>query len=400
MLFLQELHHIMMTSGPTLVMGLLGAVYTSSSSSPSASAAGNVLLGTAVMMCVFLGKPNEIHKAWYADRHVAMLVLAAIFALSLGLNFERLDRINTENFDTMLDKYCNLPILQNAQIACDLFKQTIKEAAEKMTIQNDAYLHTKNKQSLVQKLSIATFVVLFVSMLTYVVRFDSDSFVKLDATAWRQHIQMHRYTNWQNTLSFMGIAVWLGWVLYAQRRVEQTPSAYLSAQPGLQDILPYVSRHLRWLNSYLLLGFVFLIFAMTHARTWGSRVLVYAFLFSGLAVMGSIAEIYKASSETSWITVMKQANQVVDGTPQDDAEDPDFAREWRQVRLTGVITLAVALVCVLGNGSITRDGCYTSLFVVELIVVVVLYVSLSYKDWTRVDWSHVSRAVRGAAAPA
>ena len=75
----------------------------------------------------------------------------------------------------------------------------------------------------------------------------------------------------------MGVAVWLGWVLYAQRRVRQTPSAYLSAQPGLQDILPYVSRHLRWLNSYLLLGFVFLIFAMTHARTWGSRVLVYAF---------------------------------------------------------------------------------------------------------------------------
>ena len=221
MLFLQELHHIMMTSGPTLVMGLLGAVYTSSSSSPSASAAGNVLLGTAVMMCVFLGKPNEIHKAWYADRHVAMLVLAAIFALSLGLNFERLDRINTENFDTMLDKYCNLPILQNAQIACDFFKQTLKEAAEKMTIQNDAYLHTKNKQSLVEKLSIATFVVLFVSLLTYVVRFDSDSFVKMDVTAWRQHIQMHRYTNWRNTLSFMGVAVWLGWVLYAQRRVRQ-----------------------------------------------------------------------------------------------------------------------------------------------------------------------------------
>ena len=326
-----EMHHLMKTSAPALTMGLLGAAYTSFSSSPTATAAGHVLVGMSVIMCAF---PDLVGR-----KRILLVVLAFAVALALGLEFRRLNSINRITLAEALDQYCTQSNLNSGGEECKEFSTLIMEAAEFMERQNNSYFHQLNRDRLIESLTIAACVLLFISAILH-----TDDYLisnKYDAAI--------TYNN--PSLLSVGIALWLGWVLYAQRRVELTPSAYLSTQPGMQDIVPDITRILRWIKCYLLLGFVFLIFSMAQRLTFVSRLLVHGFLLSGLAVMGSIQDLYNAS-ETGWTSLLKKARKMISARGQEEAEAADRAleQESTRVRHAGLIILGVALVLAMTGG--------------------------------------------------
>ena len=90
---------------------------------------------------------------------------------------------------------------------------------------------------------------------------------------------------------------------------------------------------------------------MAQRLTFVSRLLVHGFLLSGLAVMGSIQDLYNAS-ETGWTSLLKKARKMISARGQEEAEAADRAleQESTRVRHAGLIILGVALVLAMTGG--------------------------------------------------
>ena len=362
---MEEIIHVLVKSIPILVTGLNGAVYTSCARTRNARAAGHALLGAAVFMSVHLSKaiPKAIPRsdyAWYNDRHLATLAAVAVLVLLLGLLYRHLEDTYTVTLEEVVEQYCASLL---GQEQCGALRDAIGPVVQNLKSEKDVQLHAWNRKELVQAMMIVAVAFLFISSIVYTksshveVRFDD---IKYSSS---------------NILSVVGLSLWTGWILYAQSRLQTHMPLNMASKPGLDDMFNDANLYMRWIQCYLLLGFVFIVYSMTHARTRGSSAFLYAFLLSGLAVMGSVNKLYNASSQPTWIAMTAQANHLIHtdakgGTPPPAA--PDIQDDKRHTQTVGIVVLAVALVCVYANSAtvgISTKQKNVIVLVIEFLVV-------------------------------
>ena len=368
---MQELGHILTTSIPILVTGLNGAVYTSCARTRNARAAGHALLGAAVVMSVHLGKANTPSGgAWYNDRHLATLTAVAVLVLLLGLLYRHLEDTYTVTLEEVVEQYCASVL---GQEKCGALQGAIRPVVQNLQSEKDVQLHAWNRSELVRAMMIVAVAFLFISYIVY--RGARVNFIKISDENWKQHIKDYLYSP-SNVLSIIGLSLWTGWILYAQSRLQTHMPLNMASTPGLDDMFNDANLYMRWIQCYLLLGFVFIVYSMTHARTRGSSAFLYAFLLSGLAVMGSVNKLYNASSQPAWIAMTAQASSLIHtsaakgGAPPPAA--PDIQEDKRHTQTVGIVVLAVALVCVYANSAIVGISTKNKnaiMLVIEFLVV-------------------------------
>ena len=331
---------------PVVALGVYASIYRSHGNSEYMDMIGNLLLGVAVVVTVQMGKRNVwaavdaankgAHSLW-TDRHM-LAVLTGLFCV-----------IASAALYQAYNPYTDLSVITEqchglTQQQCQEFQQVYKAMWPEQSTGEPSpdYL---DKKSSVKMSAIITAVFLVISAVIHPLVAMND---ELQTNAELKKDKM-RWVTAPSLLSVYVLALWVGWVHTTTQRLRLSMMVQMVEQPAYQSTFSHLARRMQWLQFYVLVGFIAIVYALTHLRMMGDTLLLYVFVFSGFSIISSLYYMYNISER--WQPIVEMLDPAAEQQALKPTDKSNAAVEG--VALMVLTLLALCIASVRANRSST-----------------------------------------------